>query len=70
MNAIELFSVLNMCLILVCEMVQQWIDLARFTGLQARKSEPPSYQTPDSSNPAALESNTPEEASIDEIKNQ
>ncbi|GFZ15078.1 DUF399 family protein, putative [Actinidia rufa] len=49
---------------------QQWIDLARFTGLQARKSEPPSYQTPDSPNPAALGCNTPEEANIDEIKNQ
>ncbi|PSS33272.1 Protein RETICULATA-RELATED 6 like [Actinidia chinensis var. chinensis] len=49
---------------------QQWIDLARFTGLQARESKPPSYQTPDSPNPAALECNTPEEASIDEIKNQ
>uniref|UniRef100_A0A5B6ZMM4 Uncharacterized protein n=1 Tax=Davidia involucrata TaxID=16924 RepID=A0A5B6ZMM4_DAVIN len=49
---------------------QQWVDLARFTGLQTRKSETPSYQTPDSPNHAALECNNQEEASIDEIKNQ
>ncbi|KAF5959124.1 hypothetical protein HYC85_000333 [Camellia sinensis] len=49
---------------------QQWVDLARFTGLQATKSEPPSFQTPDSPNQAALECNAPEEAAIDEIKNQ
>ncbi|CAL5363947.1 unnamed protein product [Camellia sinensis] len=49
---------------------QQWVDLARLTGLQATKSEPPSFQTPDSPNQAALECNAPEEAAIDEIKNQ
>ncbi|KAK6235610.1 hypothetical protein SCA6_010947 [Theobroma cacao] len=49
---------------------QQWVDLARFSGLQTRKNKPPSYQTPDSPNPAALECNTAEEANIDELKNQ
>lgn len=40
---------------------QQWIDLARYSGLQARKSKISSYQAPDS---------TPDEATIEEIKNQ
>ncbi|KAJ0046408.1 hypothetical protein Pint_06599 [Pistacia integerrima] len=48
---------------------QQWVDLARFSGIQARKSEP-AYRTPESSAPAVLECNTTEESSIDEIKNQ
>lgn len=51
-------------------MLQQWVDLARFTGLQTQKSEPPSYQTVDSSNHAALECSSAEETHIDEIKNQ
>lgn len=49
-------------------MLQQWIDLARFTGLQTRKSESPSY-TLDSQNLAALERNT-EETNVDEMENQ
>ncbi|KAA8534014.1 hypothetical protein F0562_031531 [Nyssa sinensis] len=49
---------------------QQWVDLARFMGLQTRKSETPSYQTPDSPNHVALECNTQEEAGIDETNNQ
>ncbi|OMO78065.1 hypothetical protein COLO4_24867 [Corchorus olitorius] len=49
---------------------QQWIDLARFTGLQTRQDKSPSYQTPDSPSPAALECNTVEEANIDEFKNE
>ncbi|XP_056169152.1 protein RETICULATA-RELATED 5, chloroplastic [Syzygium oleosum] len=49
---------------------QQWVDLARFTGLQSRKSTEPSYQTPDSANPATLQCNITEEAGSDEIKNQ
>ncbi|GMY08323.1 protein RETICULATA-RELATED 5, chloroplastic-like [Fagus crenata] len=49
---------------------QQWVDLARFTGLQARKSELPSYKIPDSPSHAALGCNNTEEATIDEIKNQ
>ncbi|XP_059666806.1 protein RETICULATA-RELATED 5, chloroplastic-like [Cornus florida] len=49
---------------------QQWVNLARFTGLQTRKSKTPSFQTPDSPNHAALECKTSEEASVDEMKNQ
>lgn len=49
---------------------QQWVDLARFTGLQSRKSTEPSYQTPDSPNPAMLQCNITEEAGSDEIKNK
>ncbi|OMP12110.1 hypothetical protein CCACVL1_00126 [Corchorus capsularis] len=49
---------------------QQWIDLARFTGLQTRQDKSPSYQTPDSPSPAALECNTVEEANMDEFKNE
>ncbi|KAJ9539883.1 hypothetical protein OSB04_026389 [Centaurea solstitialis] len=49
---------------------QQWIDLARFTGLQTQKTEPepePSLdQAIESANSAALNTTT-EEASIDEI---
>ncbi|KAL6123505.1 hypothetical protein ACLB2K_076027 [Fragaria x ananassa] len=48
---------------------QQWIDLARFTGLQASKSEPSIYQTSDSTNQVALECNNTEE-SVDEIQNK
>ncbi|KAK4756711.1 hypothetical protein SAY87_006838 [Trapa incisa] len=49
---------------------QQWIDLARFTGLQTRKSSEPSYQTPEASPaPAALPCNTAEleETNIEEM---
>ncbi|MBA0790697.1 hypothetical protein Gohar_015330 [Gossypium harknessii] len=49
---------------------QQWVDLARFSGLQTRKNEQPSYLTSDSPNPAALECGAAEEANIDEFKNQ
>ncbi|XVE60019.1 hypothetical protein DITRI_Ditri05aG0093200 [Diplodiscus trichospermus] len=49
---------------------QQWVDLARFSGLQTQKNKQRSYQTPDSPNPAALECNAAEEANMDEIKNQ
>ncbi|XP_038885401.1 protein RETICULATA-RELATED 5, chloroplastic [Benincasa hispida] len=50
---------------------QQWIDLARYTGLQTRES--PSYQVQESPNPAALGCQVTEEAtqaSPDEFKNQ
>jgi len=46
-------------------LLQQWIDLARFTGLQVRKTESP---TSDSSNGAAILCNETEEATIDEIE--
>ncbi|CAK7325941.1 unnamed protein product [Dovyalis caffra] len=49
---------------------QQWIDLARFSGLQSLKSEPLSYQTLDSPSNAAIGCNTLEDTDIDEIKNQ
>ncbi|KAJ4833042.1 Protein RETICULATA-RELATED 6, chloroplastic [Turnera subulata] len=50
---------------------QQWIDLARSSGLQSRKTElPSSYQTLDSSSDAAIECTTLEDTSIDEMKNQ
>ncbi|KAL2227371.1 protein RETICULATA-RELATED 5, chloroplastic-like [Sesamum indicum] len=47
---------------------QQWIDLARYTGLQARKSEDVHFQAPDSPNSAALECNMIEDSKIDETK--
>ncbi|KAK2982457.1 hypothetical protein RJ640_026300 [Escallonia rubra] len=49
---------------------QQWIDLARFTGLQTRKSYLLAYQTPDTPNSAALGCDTSDDVSIDETKNQ
>ncbi|XP_076928525.1 protein RETICULATA-RELATED 5, chloroplastic-like [Bidens hawaiensis] len=50
---------------------QQWIDLARFTGLQAQKSEPTINETMESANPATVVGcNTTEEASVEEIENQ
>ncbi|KAG5240021.1 protein RETICULATA-RELATED [Salix suchowensis] len=49
---------------------QQWIDLARFSGLQSQKSEPTSYQTLDSPSNAAIGCNTLEDTNIDEINNQ
>ncbi|KAL9165008.1 hypothetical protein ABFS82_06G142700 [Erythranthe guttata] len=50
---------------------QQWIDLARYTGLQARKSEDISFQTSDPSNSSsAIECNIIEDTtSIDENNN-
>ncbi|KAL2526702.1 Protein of unknown function (DUF399 and DUF3411) [Abeliophyllum distichum] len=38
---------------------QQWVDLARYTGLQARKSKEIPFPCPDSSNNAAFECNVP-----------
>ncbi|KAF8397187.1 hypothetical protein HHK36_016094 [Tetracentron sinense] len=49
---------------------QQWVDLARLTGLQTRKNEIPSYQSQDTPNPSAFCCNISEEACVDEIKNQ
>ncbi|KAI3470932.1 hypothetical protein Pfo_027595 [Paulownia fortunei] len=49
---------------------QQWIDLARYTGLQTRKGEEISFQTPDPSNSAALECNILEDTNIDESNKQ
>ncbi|KAL3524021.1 hypothetical protein ACH5RR_016855 [Cinchona calisaya] len=49
---------------------QQWVDLARFTGLQAQKIESVPSETSDSPNHAALGCNTSEDANIDEISKQ
>ncbi|KAD5962124.1 hypothetical protein R6Q59_014344 [Mikania micrantha] len=51
---------------------QQWIDLARFTGLQAQKSESSINQTIESANPASatIGCNAAEDAGVDEIENQ
>ncbi|XP_055832884.1 protein RETICULATA-RELATED 5, chloroplastic [Solanum dulcamara] len=49
---------------------QQWIDLARVTGLQARKSEQVSDLALDSANPTAVGCNTPEDTNTDEINSQ
>ncbi|KAK9913804.1 hypothetical protein M0R45_037612 [Rubus argutus] len=49
---------------------QQWIDLARFTGLQASKSKLSTNETPDSTNQVALECNNTEETSVDEMQNK
>lgn len=49
---------------------QQWIDLARLTGLQARKSQQVSDLPPDSANPAAVGCNTSEDTNTDEINSQ
>lgn len=50
--------------------LQQWVDLARFTGLQAQKNEKISSETSDSPKQAALECNASEDANIDEISKQ
>ncbi|KAF2319195.1 hypothetical protein GH714_013895 [Hevea brasiliensis] len=49
---------------------QQWVDLARFSGLQSKNSKPSSYQIPDSTTEATVGCNTAEDGSIDEIKKQ
>lgn len=49
---------------------QQWVDLARFTGLQAQKNGQPSHDIPDSPSHAALGCKNTEEVTVDEIKNQ
>ncbi|KAB1214116.1 hypothetical protein CJ030_MR5G017380 [Morella rubra] len=49
---------------------QQWVDLARFTGLQTRKSGSPSYEVPISTNHAASQCSNTQDATVDEIKNQ
>ncbi|GER46612.1 hypothetical protein STAS_23669 [Striga asiatica] len=45
---------------------QQWIDLARYTGVQSRKNEEVSFQTQDPSSAAALECNGVKDNDIDE----
>ncbi|CAA3033398.1 Hypothetical predicted protein [Olea europaea subsp. europaea] len=50
-----------------CWGTQQWVDLERYTGLQAHKSEEIPFPDPDSSNNAALECNISEDANIDVV---
>ncbi|XP_065871179.1 protein RETICULATA-RELATED 6, chloroplastic [Euphorbia lathyris] len=47
---------------------QQWIDLARFSGLQSKSSETSSYESEISAPDAEI--NTAENASVNEIENQ
>nr|GMD57675.1 protein RETICULATA-RELATED 5, chloroplastic [Ipomoea batatas] len=49
---------------------QQWIDLARFTGLQARTTEPDPQLNPESSNAAVGCNIAADDTNIDEINNQ
>ncbi|KAI4385632.1 hypothetical protein MLD38_003632 [Melastoma candidum] len=49
---------------------QQWVDLARFTGLQTRKHMLPSYQTTECPSPATVQLNVAEDSVIDEINNE
>ncbi|XP_028797650.1 protein RETICULATA-RELATED 5, chloroplastic-like [Neltuma alba] len=49
---------------------QQWIDLARSTGLQVKKTESSSLQIPDSPNQAAVVCNETEEAGVDDIQSK
>ncbi|KAL3630550.1 Protein RETICULATA-RELATED 6, chloroplastic [Castilleja foliolosa] len=46
--------------------IQQWIDLARYTGVQARKTEEVYFQTPEPSDAAALECNVVDNNDVDE----
>ncbi|CAH2058626.1 unnamed protein product [Thlaspi arvense] len=49
---------------------QQWIDLARSTGLQTQKSVPASNQIPEALSQPTVEYTTIEEANVDDLKNQ
>jgi hypothetical protein len=49
---------------------QQWIDLARSTGLQTQKSVTTSNQIPEVASQSTVEYSTTEEASMDDLKNQ
>lgn len=51
----------------VFHFLQQWIDLARATGLQAKKSQPASDEAVNTANIAALGCNTPEDSNIEDI---
>lgn len=49
---------------------QQWIDLARYTGLQARNNDNVSLQKPDPSDPATIECKIVEDSNVDNSNNQ
>lgn len=49
---------------------QQWIDIARFTGLQVKMTESSSLQIPDSPNHAAIACNETEETGVDDVQSK
>ncbi|CAH8333118.1 unnamed protein product [Eruca vesicaria subsp. sativa] len=49
---------------------QQWIDLARSTGLQSQKSTPESKEIPEALEESTVECNANEEENIDKLDNQ
>ncbi|KAF2296323.1 hypothetical protein GH714_037407 [Hevea brasiliensis] len=49
---------------------QQWVDLARYSGLHGKNGKSSSYHTPGSATEAIVGCNSSQDASIDEIKNQ
>ncbi|KAJ4885157.1 hypothetical protein Rs2_35250 [Raphanus sativus] len=49
---------------------QQWIDLARSTGLQSQKSAPTSKDVPEALEETTVECNVSEEENIDKLDNQ
>lgn len=51
-------------------MLQQWIDLARSTGLQTQKNIQASKETTEALEESTVESNATEEETIDKIDNQ
>lgn len=48
--------------------MQQWIDLARYTGLQTRNSE--SLDASNSVEVSAIEGSSSEETNVNDVKNQ
>lgn len=51
-------------------MLQQWIDLARSTGLQTQKSIQASKESMEALEESTVESKATEEESIDKVDNQ
>ncbi|KAJ9128638.1 hypothetical protein P3X46_034653 [Hevea brasiliensis] len=49
---------------------QQWVDLARYSGLHGKNGKSSSYHTPGSATEAIVGCNSSQDASINEIKNQ
>ncbi|KAJ9175948.1 hypothetical protein P3X46_014447 [Hevea brasiliensis] len=49
---------------------QQWVNLARYSGLHGKNSKSSSYHTPGSATEAIVGCNSSQDAIIDEIKNQ
>lgn len=55
---------------LLIKMLQQWIDLARSTGLQTQKSIQASKESMEALEESTVESKATEEESIDKVDNQ